>query len=365
MIQIEKKARCSGCSACYNSCPVRAIKMTEDNEGFLYPSLDENTCIKCNICEKVCPYHSAIEINQDLQACFAGYNTNDDDRAKSSSGGIFIALARAIIERKGVVFGSAYDGDFMAMHTYAESYEELVPLIGSKYMQSRIGNTFHDVKKFLDEHRTVMFVGSACQIAGLKKFLQKGYSNLICVDFICLGVPSAKIWRDYITTFFQGEKIQRVNFKDKNLGWHDFSLRIDTDKQKFCKNGRDTLFFSGYFNQLYSRPSCYECIFKNGYRVSDITISDCWGYHDIAPEMDDNKGLSSIVCHTDKGLELFESIKDKLVWKEANIDDVKKYNSNIVSLQQSERNAMHFGRIMKELKKNSCLNSIVLKKHQI
>lgn len=328
MIEIIDKMKCSGCSSCFNACPTKAIEMMPDHEGFLYPKIKKDKCIRCNKCEHVCPYHNKVERPIDLEVCYAAYNKNEEERAASSSGGIFILLAKQVIQEGGIVFGAAYDENYEVYHTCAENEEELTALLGSKYMQSRIGTSFAEVQTQLNMSRKVLFVGSACQVGGLRGYLNKEYSNLICVDFICLGVPSPKVWRDYLTTYFNGETIKYVNFKNKKLGWHTFSLCIKTQKQNFCKNGRETLFFSGYFMQLYSRPSCSSCIFKEGNRVSDITISDCWGYTYIAPEMDDNKGLSSIECHTEQGMELFDSIKKFLVWKDADIADVKKYNSN-------------------------------------
>lgn len=327
MIQIEDPRKCSGCSACYNACPVDAIEMQPDGEGFLYPVIDNQKCIKCKQCELACPYVTSVEEPNDLKLCFAAYNKNEVERSHSSSGGIFIALAKQILAEDGIVYGAAYDEHFTVYHTGADNIKDLDELLGSKYMQSRIGRIYKEIQKELRTGKKIMFVGTGCQIGGLKGFLRKNYTNLITVDFICLGAPSPKVWKDYLDTYFAKENISYVNFKDKSLGWHTFSLRID-GKERFVKNGRKTYFFAGYFKQLYSRPSCSECIFKKGNRISDITISDCWGYNHIAPEMDDNKGLSSVECHSEKGAALFDSIKGGLEWKEADIEDVYRYNSN-------------------------------------
>ena len=327
MIQIHDKLECTGCAACYNVCPVKAIEMKEDEEGFLYPNIDAQRCIGCNKCEFVCPLIHVIDRPKDLLKCYAAYNTDEKDRNISSSGGIFIALARRVLSENGIVFGAAYDDVYMAYHKAACNDEELKELVGSKYLQSRIETVYQCVMKELQKGRRVLFVGSGCQIGGLLGYLRKDYENLITVDFICLGVPSPKIWSDFLDTFFDRKNIKYINFKDKTLGWHVFSLRIDGDK-RFIKNGRSTYFFTGYFKQLFSRPSCSNCLYKRGNRISDITISDCWGYKNIAPELDDNKGLSSIICHSEKGLYLFTKIKEFLIWKETDIEDIYKYNSN-------------------------------------
>lgn len=328
MIEITDKKKCCGCAACYNICPVRAIQMKSDFEGFLYPEIDVELCIGCNQCKVVCPYHNRTNKKYDLRKCYAGFNNNELDRALSSSGGIFVLMAKEIISQGGIVYGAAYDDDFLVYHTSAENYNDLQRLIGSKYLQSRIGDSFSSIRILLNKGRQILFVGTSCQVAGLRGYLKKDYQNLICVDFICLGVPSPKVWKDYLDTYFKGEEIKFVNFKNKNLGWHQFSLNIITNKRDYCRNGRETMYFSGYFKHLYSRPCCSECIFKHGNRDSDITISDCWGYNYIAPELDDNKGLSSIECHSQKGEKMFDLIKDRLIWKCANFDDVMKYNSN-------------------------------------
>lgn len=328
MIKITDKTKCSGCTACYSICPKKAITMQSDIEGFLYPQVNQDKCINCGLCDITCPYLNRKEKSFDLRRCFAAYNTDEYERSISSSGGIFILLAKRIIDENGVVFGAAFDDLFLVHHVGVDTIDNIKSIIGSKYLQSRMENTFQTVKDYLKNGTKVLFVGTSCQIGGLRAFLKKEYNNLICVDFICLGVPSPKVWKDYLETFFKDEKLEFVNFKNKDLGWHQFSLNIVTNKRNYCKNGRQTYFFAGYFKHLYSRPSCSKCIFKEGNRDSDITISDCWGYTHIAPEMDDNKGLSSIECHSQKGQELFDAIKDNLVWKDTKIEDVIMYNSN-------------------------------------
>jgi coenzyme F420-reducing hydrogenase beta subunit len=172
-----------------------------------------------------------------------------------------------------------------------------------------------------------LFVGTTCQVNGLKNYLKKDYDKLYCIDFICLGVPSPMIWKDYLNTYFDEEEIESINFKEKSLGWHMFSLNIKSKRKNFVKNGRKTYYYTGYFRHLYTRPSCSNCTYKIGNRCSDITISDCWGSQKIAPEMDDDKGMSSIVCHSKKGKQLFDEIKNQTKWKCADIEDILEFNS--------------------------------------
>lgn len=327
MIHIEDKTKCSGCMSCYNSCPTKCIQMKEDEEGFWYPIVNSSQCINCGKCENVCPYISNVIPSHDYEICYAAYNKNMVERNVSSSGGIFIMFAKYVISTGGVVYGAAFDDEYMVYHQKAESVDELKKLVGSKYLQSRIESTYIDVYEELIKKRNVLFAGTTCQVAGLRAFLGKEYENLITIDFICLGVPSPKVWKAYLETMYDINSIKFINFKDKSEGWHNFCLRID-NPEKQVKIGRETYYFTGYFKQLFSRPSCSECFFKGKNRVSDITISDCWGYKHIAPEMDDNNGLSSVICHSEKGSMFFGAVKANLIWKDAKIEDVRKYNNN-------------------------------------
>jgi coenzyme F420-reducing hydrogenase beta subunit len=197
MIHLTEKTDCCGCNACVQSCPKDCITMQEDNEGFLYPAIDLETCIDCSLCEKVCPEIHQKEVRKPLQV-YAAKNRNEEVRLQSSSGGIFTLLAEKIIEEHGVVFGARFDENWAVIHDYTETIEGLASFRGSKYVQSRIGETFSQAKQFLKSGRKVLFSGSPCQIAGLKLFLKKDYENLLTIDFVCHGVPSPKVWRKYI-----------------------------------------------------------------------------------------------------------------------------------------------------------------------
>ncbi len=270
----------------------------------------------------------SVEKNEsDLRICYVGYNKSEEERKKSSSGGVFYLLAKHVLSKGGVVYGAAFDENFLVHHKGIASLGQLDEIVGSKYLQSRLGNSFSEIKAYLDSGRDVLFVGTACQIAGLKNFLRKPYKNLLTVDFICLGVPSPKVWKDYLDTFFKNESISKINFKDKKRGWHTFSLSIKSENKEFSEDGKQTYFFSGYFKGLYSRPCCSECeIKKQSCRVSDITLSDSWGCENFAYELDDNKGLSNIIVHSELGLRVFEEISDGLNYQKANFDELIENN---------------------------------------
>lgn len=204
MIHITDKKNCCGCSACVQRCPKQCILLKKDDEGFLYPKVDEDKCINCGLCEKVCPILNQTEKIQP-QEVLAVKNPNEKERMASSSGGVFFPLAREVINQGGVVFGAVYDEKWEVHHVYTEKIEDVYPMMGSKYLQSRIENTYKEAEIFLKQGREVLFVGSPCQIAGLRTFLRnKEYPNLLAVDFLCHGVPSPGVWRRYLAETYGG-----------------------------------------------------------------------------------------------------------------------------------------------------------------
>lgn len=208
MIHITDKKNCCGCSACVQRCPKQCIRLEEDTEGFLYPKVDEETCIKCGLCEKVCPILNQAD-KLPVQEVLAVKNPDDEERMNSSSGGVFLPLAREVINQGGVVFGAVYDESWEVRHVYAEKIEDVYPMMGSKYLQSKIENSFKDAERFLKQGREVLFVGSPCQIAGLRTYLRnKQYPNLLAVDFLCHGVPSPGVWRRYLAETYSGGSLK-------------------------------------------------------------------------------------------------------------------------------------------------------------
>lgn len=236
MTQVERQA-CCGCGACVQKCPVGCIMMREDREGFLYPEVDKESCVGCKVCEEVCPSVHPKEPRMPLRV-YAAKNEDEAVRLQSSSGGIFTALAGKIIDNHGVVFGARFNEEWEVVHGYVETKEGLSVLRGSKYVQSRIGESYKQAEEFLKTGRFVLFSGTPCQIAGLKLFLKKEYANLFTVDFICHGVPSPKVWRKYLCKFTDnqctmqmGGGISDIQFRDKTYGWKKFSLSIGISRK--------------------------------------------------------------------------------------------------------------------------------------
>jgi coenzyme F420-reducing hydrogenase beta subunit len=328
MIEINQKQNCSGCHACYNICPVNSIEMIEDNEGFLYPKVDTDKCIGCNKCEKVCPMINSKEIDNITEA-FACINNDDEIRAESSSGGIFTLLAEHIINDGGVVFGAAFDENFNLIHSYTQTIDGIADYRGSKYLQSRINEVYKKVKAFVEAGTKVLFTGTPCQIAGLLFYLGREYDNLICVDIICHGTPSPKVFKMYKTELEKeyGSKAKKIEFRNKKYGWKKFSMMISFDNNAEYLNDLNTdVFMRGFLQNLYLRPSCYACKSKSLKRLSDITIADFWGIENVAPNLDDDKGTSLVLVNSYKGKNMITKLENKISYKKVYIEDGIKYN---------------------------------------
>ena len=329
MIEIKKKENCSGCHACYNICPQNCIKMKSDEEGFLYPNIDVDNCINCGMCEKVCPINDIYKGNLIGQA-YACININDDIRNESSSGGIFSVIAEYVIENGGVVFGAAFRKDLSVHHISVTKKDELSKLRGSKYVQSKVGNAYKEVKDFLKEGKLVLFSGTPCQISGLKKYLGCSYDNLIMQDIVCHGVPSNLIWQKYLDYQKKRHKSNIKcfpNFRLKDGEWYNYKIRIEFEhNKKYCRFHDEDLYMKAFINNLCLRPSCYSCHSKSLERESDITLADFWGVDKVAPEMFDNQGTSLVFVNSKKGKELFEKISNKFKYKEIDIKTAVQYN---------------------------------------
>lgn len=332
MIQILDKKDCCGCHACAVICAKRCITMREDNEGFLYPDVDVEACINCGLCEKVCPIINHNEPRRPLKV-YAAKNRNEEIRRQSSSGGIFTLLAETVINNNGVVFGAKFDSDWNVVHSWTESLEDVAAFRGAKYVQSVIGNTYREAKAFLQQGRQVLFSGTPCQIAGLKKYLHREYENLLTVDVVCHGVPSPLFWRTYLLKL-NNEKtpISYVNLRSKKRGWSQYSYVIKTgNKVLYDDYAYKSEFSQGFSLNLTIRPSCYSCVAKSGSSFSDITLADCWGIDKLQFDGNDNKGVSAVLIYTQKGVSLLSDSMSIQQTMPLEYDFVIDNNKSIVS----------------------------------
>ncbi len=327
MINIVDKKQCCGCSSCFNICPKQCIKMTADEEGFLYPSVDTQKCIDCSMCERVCPMlHKPL--SHDILSVFAAKNKNDQIRMNSSSGGMFTEFAKFILNKGGLVFGAAFDEKLDVVHCCITNESELYRLQGSKYVQSSLNEVFKEVKAALNKLQPVLFSGTPCQIAGLKAYLQKDYQNLYTVDVVCHGVPSPMVYRKYLAELgeMNDEPIYQVKFRDKTKGWKKGETLFFTKNNVYGGSKREEPYMKLFLNNVTIRPSCSACAFNNKRSMADVTIADFWGIEKFHPEVDDDKGTTLIMVNTVKGNELFDSVKESCDFCESSFEQAAEYN---------------------------------------
>ena len=324
MIEITRKSSCCGCGACAQACPKNCIVMKEDEEGFLYTVVDAAKCVDCGLCEKVCPIRSKKDSGgPETVKAYAAYVKNEDIRRESSSGGIFSVIAQWVLDQGGAVFGAAFAEDFSVHHVMIESVEELSRLRGSKYVQSSIGDTFRMAKEQLEAGRTVLFSGVGCQIAGLKAYLQKDYEKLYTVDVLCHGTPSPMVWQKYRTEQEAKRKTKTASvcFRNKDTGWNGYSVAMDFENgDSYSRDHGMDPYMQLFLSDICLRPSCHSCAFKDIPRQSDITLGDAWGIRNVMPEMDDDRGTSVVLLHTQKGRDLWSCLQEQLVAKEGKLD---------------------------------------------
>ena len=315
MIQICSASSCTGCMACLNACPARAIRAIKDDEGFTRPVIDQEKCIDCGKCQKVCSVNR-LNLHDEPIEVFSGWNNNEEDRKNSSSGGVFTALAKKIIAEGGIVYGAAFDKNLEVAHNFAVNADQLSVFQGSKYVQSDIGESFKEAEKSLHHGIKVLFSGTPCQINGLKNFLGKDYENLITIDIVCHGVPSPRIFEDYKKYLNEkkGIKIKDFRFRSKIRDWKYFSIAVNQDKvndRKYDYVGGyyDDPYIRGFLRNLYLRPSCHECKFCKTQRAGDITLADWWGYQSKGKDDKNFKalGVSLILANSEKGLSLIQA----------------------------------------------------------
>ena len=329
MINITDQHNCCGCEACVQACPKNCISFEEDAEGFRYPKVDSSICVECGACEKVCPMITPYETRKPQQV-LAAINPDEKIREQSSSGGIFSILAENVIREGGVVFGVRFDERWQAVFDHAETVEGLSAFRGSKYLQARVGNAFKEARDFLKAERKVLFSGTPCQIAALRRFLHRDYENLLCVDFICHGVPSPKVWQLYLDEVTQNalHAIRDVQFRNKKQGWKrfNFDMTYDADGQHYNISSwhRENHYMRIFLDDVILRPSCYACKAKGGRSHSDLTIADFWGIDLLHPQMDDDRGTSLVLLHTEKGVASFKACHLN-PWQ-AQYDDILRFN---------------------------------------
>ena len=303
MIQISDKSKCCGCTACVNICPRQCIVMRRDREGFDYPVANPDMCIHCGRCESVCPVLNPASDSKPI----AAYAMRSSEYMEgSSSGGVFPALAKSVLERGGVVFGAVMESDMTVGHVEADTMDQVQRMRGSKYVQSDLYSVFEDIKEYLKSGRKVLFTGTPCQVAGLKGYLGDVAEGLLAVDLACHGVPGPGLWEKYVGALAKraDADVSDVSFRDKSASWRHYSVRYtyasETTGIVTIDAARDP--YMALFRQdMTLRPSCYRCPARNGRSHSDLTLADLWSVHRTAPGFNDDRGVSGVLVNTETG----------------------------------------------------------------
>lgn len=318
---------CTGCSACFNACPVGAISMQPDSiEGFYRPAVDSEKCIKCLKCEDSCPIINPVQPHAESDSVFAAWHLDEDIRRTSSSGGAFSALAQSVLDENGIVIGASYDDDLNLSHIAIEAAGDLKKLRASKYFQSYVGDSYKKAIEYLKAGRKVLFCGTPCQIAGFRSFLgNKQYDNLILVDFVCHGVPSPNYFKAYLNWIEEKYgKIKYFSFRNKNKGWYD-ALRVAFGAKTTVMKGKYDAYWVGFNGNLCLQEACYDCHFLGKKRNSDITIGDFWGIGKSIPfghKSQIEKGVSMIIVNTSKGSRLLDAASSRLEMYQRSMEEV-------------------------------------------
>lgn len=309
---------CCGCRGCETACSKLAISFQPDFEGFQYPRVNPARCNDCGSCAEVCPIEHPrclpdAEPVFEVQV-YAALNKDRQILGSSSSGGLFSALAKDVLDRGGVVFGAAFDKDWAVRHEGIESWNEMPRLRVSKYVQSDTGGAFAQVRKLLKAGKLVYFTGVPCQVAGLKRYLRRKHSNLLTTDIVCHGVPSPKVWQKYLD--WLGKPIYSLQMRLTD-GWGvglRYSYRSNNKRRKHV-HWLLSPYLYAFLQNLLHRPVCYACPFARPEREGDVTLGDYWGVKDHHPEIPRKKGVSLVLVNNPRGEKFFGRVRQGLdVW---------------------------------------------------
>lgn len=345
MTELPSLDRCCGCAVCCAVCPKNALAMMPNAEGFLQPVLDGTKCVRCGKCRAVCPVLNPGEPRLTSAQVYAARAKDRTLRLESSSGGIFSLLARKVLCRGGLVFGAACDlASGRVVHIAVEDEAGLARLRGSKYVQSDIGTVYRQVREAVSRGREVLFSGTPCQVAAVRRAVGKeGNRLLLCVDVICHAAPSPLAWQKYLEKRVEEQnqgrdsawggvpKFRRISFRRKNCGWkrYSLSLRFANDKEYLCDLQTDP-FLRGFLSELYNRRSCHQCTVRESRSGSDLTLADYWRVWERFPELDDDTGTSLVLVHTEKGAAAFAALAEEIESRRSDIDDAIRTNPALV-----------------------------------
>ena len=335
--------KCTGCGCCEYACPTNAIQMVENDEGFKYPVIDKEKCVECGKCVQKCNAISNGFTKTGIADIYYGFNNDAEVRKQSSSGGIFSALADNVLKDGGVVAGAYFDAESKKVKHATTEHIDLEKLRRSKYVESDLGTVFADVKEALDKKKKVLFCGTPCQCAGLKNFIGEDDNLLIC-DFFCHGVPSSKVFSDYLNylEIKTNDRIIDYQFRTKDFGWSQYGIRMEYEKKGVVNTvGRcEFQYVCGMTEDLFLRKSCYTCN-RSLQHAADITIGDFWGIFAYDAKSNDEKGLSVVLCNTIKGKQALNKLSNKIELQSLDASDIEyALQSKKKAIQIKRRNVM-------------------------
>ena len=330
---LPNNTECCGCSACFAICPVNAITMRPDSEGFLQPAIDDSRCIRCGKCKKACPV-----LNQGAPriplSVYAAKAKDDDLRRISSSGGMFSLLARDVIKHRGIVYGAAFEAHtHRVVHQAAENENDLDKLRGSKYVQSDIGDIFTNVKHSLDSGREVLFSGCPCQVAGLRNFLGMEHLKLLTIEVICHAVPSPMAWQKYLSCLEHANQSRIIHVSSRrDCDWREYTLSFeiaDSSGDTHVLAPAHCSYLQAFGSELFNRKCCHRCRFRAFKSGADITMGDFWGVEQEHPEINDDKGVSAVICNTPKGKAAFSAVYGLIKHVPSTVRTVARHNKTL------------------------------------
>lgn len=321
----NKNFLCTGCFLCHDVCPVNAIAIITNNEGFYEYKIDEEKCIKCGKCVSVCPKLIHKFKNNPMQDCYAAYSKNKNVVLNSSSGGIFTELANCILDQKGYVVGAVWI-DKKIKHIIIDNKKDLDELRKSKYLQSNLENIYSKIQELIKNDKLVLFSGTPCQVGALNNLVQS--DNLYTIDIVCHGVPSSKVFETSLIQRFN-KVPQKIDFRNKVKSWNLYQIKYDEKKINFIEDG----WMKNYLNNSFLKKDCYDCPFvKDNKRVGDLSLGDFWGIDKIDFEffkMNKDTGISNVIINNPKGQKLFNKIKSNIIYKKQDLELSYQHNPRI------------------------------------
>lgn len=367
-LTIISPEKCTGCQACRQICPHKAIDIIEDEEGFLFPTKNAN-CTNCKLCINICPIINDVKRNENLEESIVYLFRHNDENVieKSSSGGAFTAIVQDLYDDNCVIFGAEYSDGFKVIHSYVQDINDLDKFRKSKYVQSDVKDTYAEVKDFLIAGKKVIYSGTPCQIAGLRNYLGRDYHNLLCVDLICHGVPSYKVFRKYLEFLHKkyNSKVKEITFRKRTTEqekWNSRNISILFDNNKcIIQNSLENEYLNAYHRALNYRKSCGNCKFASVERNSDITIADCWGIENLYKDIDVHRGYSMVIVNTQKGKELFDKIRKHQEVKPLSIDFAISSNAQFSQPAKFHKNRKMFFENLDKLQFDKLVNKCLRK----